>query len=138
MRNTLASDAEATEQVREALRAVGEPPRLIAEAVRYALLCRTGTSQSESDDFGLLRIIGRNKVQVDPAPEWIVAMSALSVNDPSKGVFLGDVLKSVGALGLRPRIDHLAGILERAGLCAGAADGDEGIEIDLGFGRISR
>jgi hypothetical protein len=101
-------------------------------------LCRTGSSDNESDDFGLLRIAGRNKVQVDPAPEWIVAMSALSVNDPSKGVFLGDVLKAVRSLGLRPRIDHLAAILERAGLCAGAADGDEGIEIDLGFGTMSR
>jgi len=72
---------------------------------------------------------------VAPAPEWIVVMSAMSVARPSDTLRLGDVQRSLGEIGLKPRMDFLIGELERAGLCASASDGDEGIEINLGFGR---
>ena len=61
-------------------------------------------------------------------------MAAMSSSSPGSELRLGDVQRQLDALGLKPRIDFLLSELERAGLCAGAADGDEGIEINLGIG----
>ena len=60
-----------------------------------------------------------------------MASMAASASD---NVRLGDVLSTLRDLGLQPRIDVLCAQLERAGLCASAADGDEGVEVRLGFG----
>lgn len=107
-------------------------PNLI-ETVRYALQERS--SPDAPDHHALLKVVSRNYTHVAPAPEWIVVMSAMAANGPSDLVRLGDVQGSLEALGFKPRIDFLLEALERAGLCASAADGDEGIEINLGFGR---
>lgn len=115
----------------------GEAPAMerslknLREAVRYALLAR-GTA-STPDHTSLLRVVSRNYTHVAAGPEWIVVMAALSAGPGAKVLRLGDVRVALDALGFRPRIDFLLGELERAGLCASAPDGDEGIEVKLGF-----
>jgi hypothetical protein len=101
------------------------------ETVRYSLLDR-GTVQ-DPDDYSLLRTVSGRFYHVSPGPEWIVVMAALSVPTPNPAPRLGDVRASLDALGFKPRIDFLLSELERAGLCASASDGDDGIEINLGF-----
>lgn len=110
----------------------GGLPNLI-ETVRYSLLARSALDMP--DHYGLLKVVSRNYTHVAPAPEWIVVMSAMAAPGPSDVVRLGDVQQSLEDIGFKPRIDFLLGELERAGLCASASDGDEGIEINLGFGR---
>ncbi len=110
----------------------GGLPNLI-ETVRYSLLARS--APDAPDHHALLKVVSRNYTHVAPAPEWIVVMSAMAATGPSDVVRLGDVQRSLEDIGFKPRIDFLLGELERAGLCASASDGDEGIEINLGFGR---
>ena len=110
----------------------GGLPNLI-ETVRYSLLARSALDTP--DHHALLKVVSRNYTHVAPAPEWIVVMSAMAATGPSDAVRLGDVQRSLEDIGFKPRIDFLLGELERAGLCASASDGDEGIEINLGFGR---
>lgn len=110
----------------------GGLPNLI-ETVRYSLLARSTTDTP--DHYALLKVVSRNYTHVSPAPEWIVVMSAMAATSPFEVLRLGDVQRSLEGLGFKPRIDFLLGELERAGLCASASDGDEGIEINLGFGR---
>lgn len=123
------------ESIRSALVGASRPaglPNLI-ETVRYALLARS--SLDAPDHHALLKVVSRNYTHVAPAPEWIVVVSAMAARGPSDLVRLGDVQASLEALGFKPRLDFLLEALERAGLCASAPDGDEGIEINLGFGR---
>jgi hypothetical protein len=146
--NSLSNPPESLENLVQALRSQVHPsistalsgggdkgglPNLI-ETVRYSLLTR-GTPEAV-DHHGLLRSVSRNYTHVAPGPEWIVVMSAMAAPTPSSIVRLGDVQRSLEAIGFKPRIDFLLHELERAGLCASAADGDEGIEINLGFGRV--
>ncbi len=104
----------------------------LVETVRYSLIARTGSDVP--DHYAFLRRVNRNFTHVSPGPEWIVVMAAMSSSSPRCELRLGDVQRQLDALGLKPRIDFLLSELERAGLCAGAADGDEGIEINLGIG----
>lgn len=103
----------------------------LEETVRYSLLAR-GTPEVP-DGSSLLRNVSRNYTHVIPGPEWIVVMAAMSARTPNDTVRLGDVRNALDDLGFKPRIDFLLSELERAGLCASAPDGDEGIEINLGF-----
>lgn len=105
----------------------------LIETVRYSILARS--TDEAPDHHALLKVVSRNYTHVAPGPEWIVVMSAMAAHRPTDVVRLGDVQSSLEDLGFKPRIDFLLGELERAGLCASASDGDEGIEINLGFGR---
>lgn len=107
----------------------------LQETVRYSLLARTVASQGDVDHYGMLKTVNRNYTHVLPGAEWIVVMAAMAAPRPDSVVRLGDVMQSIKALGFQPRIDFLLAELERAGLCASSPDGDEGIEINLGFGR---
>lgn len=104
----------------------------LIETVRYSLLSRG--APNSPDQHALLKVVSRNFTHVSPGPEWIVVMSALASAHRTSIVRLGDVRRSLEALGFKPRIDFLLRELERAGLCGSASDGDEGIEINLGFG----
>lgn len=123
------------QSIKSALAGTSRPAGLsnLIETVRYALLARS--SPDAPDHHALLKVVSRNYTHVAPAPEWIVVMSAMAARGPSDVVRLGDVQTCLEALGFKPRIDFLLEALERAGLCASASDGDEGIEINLGFGR---
>ena len=105
----------------------------LIETVRYSLVARDDSDSP--DHYALLKKVSRNYTHVAPAPEWIVVMSAMAASKPTDIVRLGDVQRFLEDIGFKPRIDFLLGELERAGLCASASDGDEGIEINLGFGR---
>jgi hypothetical protein len=104
----------------------------LLETVRYSILARE--SEDQPDNYGLLRTVARRFYHVAPGPEWIVVMTAMSASGPGAIVRLGDLIQGLKGLGFQPRIDFLLSQLERAGLCASAPDGDEGIEINLGFG----
>lgn len=111
---------------------LGGIPNLL-ETVRYSLLARE--SEGAADNYSLLRNVSRRYYHVSPGAEWIVVMSAMSApSGPNSTVRLGDLTQSLKGLGFQPRTDFLLGELERAGLCVSAPDGDEGIEINLGFG----
>lgn len=107
----------------------------VQETVRYSLLARTAASQGDVDHYGMLKTVNRNYTHVLPGAEWIVVMAAMAAPKPDSVVRLGDVMQSMKSLGFQPRIDFLLAELERAGLCASSPDGDEGIEVNLGFGR---
>ena len=126
---------ESLQVLRTALGGAGERGGLsnLEETVRYSLVARE--SVDVPDHSSLLRVVSRNYTHVVPGPEWIVVMSAMAAEDPSAVVRLGDVRQSLSDLGFKPRIDFLLAELERAGLCLGAPDGDEGIEINLGFSK---
>lgn len=104
----------------------------LLETVRYSLLERG--SDSARDHHGLLKYVSKRFTHVSPGAEWIVVMSAVASPGPRETLRLGDVQRSLESLGFKPRIDFLLAELEKAGLCATASDGDEGIEINLGFG----
>jgi len=127
------ASATAREAIRTALIGAGDRGGLpnLLETVRYSLLSRG--SPEAPDHHSLLRVVSRNYTHVSPGPEWIVVISAMAAQGPRSPLRLGDVRNSLEALGFKPRIDFLLGQLERAGLCASASDGDEGIEINLGF-----
>jgi hypothetical protein len=126
---------DSRKSIRAALAGSGEKGGLsnLEETVRYALVARE--SADVPDHSSLLRVVSRNYTHVVPGPEWIVVMSAMAAAHPSAVVRLGDVRQSLSDLGFKPRIDFLLAELERAGLCLGAPDGDEGIEINLGFSK---
>lgn len=123
-----------TEALSAALAGSGDAGGLsnLLETVRYSLLERG--SDSTRDHHGLLKVVSRRFTHVAPGAEWIVVMSAMASSGTRDALRLGDVQKSLESLGFKPRIDFLLAELEKAGLCATAADGDEGIEINLGFG----
>ena len=132
--DALAKDPTGIDELSRAVATQEPPPALLAEAVRYALLARSTAETRGADDYGLLQVVSKRFTHVAPAPEWIVVMAAMSVPPGHSTLRLGDLISSLNSLGLRPRIDFLVHELERAGLCASAADGDEGITINLGFG----
>lgn len=107
--------------------------RNLIETVEYSLLCRRDTGRS-ADFYGFTKTISRRFTHVAPSPEWIVVISSVAAPGPSVGCRLADVIVSLQRLGLQPRIDTLVRELERAGLCASAPDGDEGILVSPAFG----
>jgi hypothetical protein len=129
--------SEDRELLMRALRGDGDTGGLqnLKETVRYSLQARRPGSAGGDDNHGLLRMISRRFLHVSPGPEWIVVMAAVSSDSGLDEVRLGDVLQSMKALSFQPRIGFVLSELERAGLCASASDGDEGIQVNLGFGR---
>lgn len=129
-----APQRDGASQVREALGGAGYVGGLsnLEETVKYSLLARG--SAEIPDHFALLRTVSRRFTHVAPGPEWIVVMAAMAADKPTSVVRLGDVQRALESLCFQPRIDFLLEELERAGLCASAPDGDEGIELNLGFG----
>jgi hypothetical protein len=105
----------------------------LIETVEYSLLCRRDTGRS-ADFYGFTKTVSRRFTHVAPSPEWIVVISSVAAPGPSVGCRLADVIVSLQRLGLQPRIDTLVQELERAGLCASAPDGDEGILVSPAFG----
>jgi hypothetical protein len=130
-------EAEDSELLMRALRGDGQTGGLpnLKETVRYSLQAKRPVSNGEEDNYGLLRVVSRRFVHVSPGPEWIVVMAAVSSESGLDEVRLGDVLQSMKALSFQPRIGFVLSELEKAGLCASASDGDEGIQVNLGFGR---
>ena len=86
----------------------------------------------QSDHYGIIKTRGRFSV-VEPASEWIACMASLSCSRPNSIGSLGDLSKSLSALGFRPSRNLLLSSVEKVGLARGAADADQAVEIESAF-----
>ena len=102
------------------------------ELVRYMLLGGT-THGRYADHYYLLRKVGPRFTIVDPATEWIAAITSLSMDVPGSETNLSAVSMSLRQLGLEPSTGELTKHLELAGLARGAHDADGAIVVRSAF-----
>lgn len=102
------------------------------EAINYALLTRAGTGV-DTDHYGLLRKQGPRWSVIDPGVEWLAAVATLACPAPGTSTNVGQLLRQLGALGLRPEMGDIVARLERAGIARGSADADQAVEIRGAF-----
>jgi hypothetical protein len=98
------------------------------EAVKYTLLIRNQNGES-ADFYGLLKTVKPRFTIIEPATEWIAAISSLAINSPRGHGNLGTLRTSLERLGLRPTVAELTRYLEVAGLAESAADADTAVSI---------
>lgn len=98
------------------------------EAVKYTLLIRNQNGES-ADFYGLLKTAKPRYTIIEPATEWIAAISSLAINSPKGHGNLGTLRASLERLGLRPSVAELTRYLEVAGLAESAADADTAVSI---------
>ena len=101
------------------------------ESIKYTLIVRSEDGE-QSDHYGIIKTRGRFSV-VEPASEWIACMASLSCSRPNSIGSLGDLSKSLSALGFRPSRNLLLSSVEKVGLARGAADADQAVEIESAF-----
>ncbi len=116
--------------LRGALRS--EKKTLVWEAVRYGLSTR-GTGDRGVDFYGLLHNRGSRYAVVDPGTEWTALMVALACGRPGAETTVSVLRRQLHRLGLRPELQELVALLERAGLARGNADADEAVVIRSPF-----
>ncbi|MDU0314403.1 hypothetical protein RKE38_11950 [Phycicoccus sp. M110.8] len=102
------------------------------EAINYALLTREGTGP-DADHYGFLRKNGRRFSVPDPGVEWIAAVASLSCSGPGTSTDVGQLVKDLRELGLRPELGDLVMRLEQAGVARGSADADQAVAIEAAF-----
>lgn len=102
------------------------------EAINYALLTREGMGP-DADHYGFLRKQGRRFSVPDPGVEWIAAVSSLSCPGPGRRTDVGQLMKDLRELGLRPELGDLVLRLEQAGVARGSADADQAVAIEAAF-----
>lgn len=102
------------------------------EAINYALLTREGTGP-DADHYGFLRKHGRRFSVPDPGVEWIAAVASLSCPGPGTSTDVGQMIKDLRELGLRPELGDLVIRLEQAGVARGSADADQAVAIAAAF-----
>lgn len=98
------------------------------EAVKYTLLARNQTGDS-ADFYGLLKSVPSKFTVIEPATEWVAAISSIAINRPGGRGNLGTVRTDLSRLGLRPSVSELTDHLEAAGLAQSAADADTAVTI---------
>jgi hypothetical protein len=98
------------------------------EAVKYTLLIRNQNGES-ADFYGLLKTVKPRFTIIEPATEWIAAISSLAINSPRGHGNLGTLRTSLERLGLRPTVAELTRYLEVAGLAESTADADTAVSI---------
>ena len=98
------------------------------EAVKYTLLIRNQNGES-ADFYGLLKTVKPRFTIIEPATEWIAAISSLAINTPGGHGSLGTLRTSLERLGLRPTVAELTRYLEVAGLAESAADADTAVAL---------
>ncbi len=98
------------------------------EAVKYSLLTRKQDGES-ADFYGLLKAILPKYTVIEPATEWIAALSSIAIDNPGGQGNLGTILDDLRRLGLRPSVSELTHHLESAGLAQSAADADTAVSI---------
>ena len=129
----LYSDADLRQRLNEAQRDKFKPnAKSLWEAVKYSLLTRSGTGEV-ADFYGLLSSRSRKFLIIDPATEWIAAISSLAIDQPDGIGDLGKVLTELARLGLRPSPKELTNCLELAGLAQSAADADTAVLVKSAF-----
>jgi hypothetical protein len=102
------------------------------EAINYALLTREGTG-ADADHYGFLRKQGRRFTVPDPGVEWIAAIASLSCSGPGGATDVGQLMRDLRELGLRPGLGELVSRLEQAGVARGSADADQAVAIEAAF-----
>lgn len=102
------------------------------EAINYALLTREGTGP-DADHYGFLRKQGRRFSVPDPGVEWIAAVASLSCSAPGRTSDVGQLIRNLRELGLRPELGDLVSRLEHAGVARGSADADQAVAIESAF-----
>ncbi|WP_156466151.1 hypothetical protein [Janibacter sp. Soil728] len=122
-------DPELKQAVRDALSGRSWPGscKNMYETILYSLQQRD--SSTEVDYYGLLRKHGNRYSVIQPGTEWIAVIASLACDEPSGETNLGQVLATLGQLGLRPELLELVKALEAAGLAQGSADADRGVRV---------
>lgn len=123
-------DQQHRDRFKEALRPGSNENCL--ELVRYMLLGGSAYGR-HADHYYLLRKVGRRYTVVDPATEWIAAITSLSMDAPGSETNLSAVSMSLRQLGLEPSTAELTKHLELAGLARGAHDADGAIVVRSAF-----
>lgn len=126
------SDEQFREQLTAALSAPPGSNENLWEAINYALLTREGAGP-DADHYGFLRKRGRRFSVPDPGVEWIAAVASLSCPGPGTSTDVGQLMKDLRELGLRPELGDLVGRLEQAGVARGSADADQAVAIQAAF-----
>lgn len=126
------SDEDLRAQLTEALSSPAGSNENLWEAINYALLTREGTGP-DADHYGFLRKHGRRFSVPDPGVEWIAAVASLSCPGPGTSTDVGQLVKDLRELGLRPNLGELVVRLEQAGVARGSADADQAVAIEAAF-----
>jgi hypothetical protein len=104
----------------------------LKEAIRYALITRD-SSGVNSDYYGLLKSSGTRYLFPDPGIEWAAVIASLSCSGPGSHTYVGVVASNLSEAGLRPELEELIELLERAGLARGSADADQGVIVEAAY-----
>lgn len=126
------SDEGFRSQLTDALSAPPGSNENLWEAINYALLTREGTGP-DADHYGFLRKHGRRFSVPDPGVEWLAAVASLSCPGPGTSTDVGQLVKDLRELGLRPELGDLVMRLEQAGVARGSADADQAVAIAAAF-----
>lgn len=119
-------------QLTDALSASPGSNENLWEAINYSLLTREGTG-ADADHYGFLRKHGRRFSVPDPGVEWIAAIASLTCPGPGTSTDVGQLVRELRDLGLRPELGDLVIRLEQAGVARGSADADQAVAIEAAF-----
>lgn len=122
--------------VHQAELAMGHPEWTLSckntyETIIYALLQRGTTT--DADYYGFLRPRGTRYSVVAPGTEWIAVVTSLACEEPGGETHIGEVMRSLSRLGVRPELQEVVRLLEVAGLATGSADADHGVRVRSAF-----
>ena len=109
-----------------------EAGKLVWETVKYGLQVRE-SSGPFTDYYGILKTRGRRYLIIDPGTEWIAVVASLACGHPGTQCNVGDVLRDLTILGMRPELGDLVSLLERAGMARGSADADHAVIVESAF-----
>ncbi|MDE8588346.1 hypothetical protein [Arthrobacter sp. NQ4] len=109
-----------------------EAGKLVWETVKYGLQVRE-SSGPFTDYYGILKTRGRRYLIIDPGTEWIAVVASLTCGTPGSQCNVGDVLRDLTILGMRPELGDLVSLLERAGMARGSADADHAVIVESAF-----
>jgi hypothetical protein len=130
--SAMRSDEDFRVLLTEALSAPPGSNENLWEAINYAMLTREGTGP-DADHYGFLRKHGRRFSVPDPGVEWIAAVASLSCPGPGASTDVGQFMRDLRELGLRPTLGDLVVRLEQAGVARGSADADQAVAIAAAF-----
>lgn len=109
-----------------------EAGKLVWETVKYGLQVRE-SSGPFTDYYGILKTRGRRYLVIDPGTEWIAVVASLTCGSPGSQCNVGEVLRDLTILGMRPELGDLVSLLERAGMARGSADADHAVIVESAF-----
>lgn len=130
--NEMSADEALVSELTATLGSTPQKKSNLWEAIRYSLMVRD-ESGPYADHYGILRSRGSRYLIPHPGTEWIAVVASLCCPGPSSQTDLGEVMRSLRELGLRPELSEVVNLLERAGLARGSADADQGVIVESAF-----